>query len=158
MAQQELDEALYKLTRARDYVYFLRSDDDIEGALEEARRRVQFLEAEVKELRKGKHAAEKELKKITGKDPYDFNSRSTTELRDLMELFEGGVNTIRALLEKRCKGIEERTLCTVCFERERIILLQPCTHLALCNTCADRVTVCPICRGDIHARVQVKVS
>merc|ERR1711972_1064038 len=57
-----------------------------------------------------------------------------------------------ALAEER-----ERSLCCICFERPRCIVLQPCWHYALCDTCAHFVSCCPICRQSVlqHNRIIV---
>ena len=53
--------------------------------------------------------------------------------------------------------MEEQSLCCVCFERERNVLLQPCAHLAICSVCAEQVGGCPICRQKITKRIKVKI-
>merc|ERR1712216_1092378 len=40
----------------------------------------------------------------------------------------------------------QRVSCCVCMERERAVLLLPCTHFVLCTACAFQLQRCPICR------------
>jgi hypothetical protein len=42
-----------------------------------------------------------------------------------------------------------KTECAVCYEREREVVLYPCTHCCLCVQCKRSVYRCPICRGRI---------
>ena len=39
--------------------------------------------------------------------------------------------------------------CVVCFDSAVNSVLVPCGHVALCVTCARRLTSCPICRANI---------
>ena len=42
-----------------------------------------------------------------------------------------------------------KTECAVCYDREREVVLYPCTHCCLCVQCKRYVFRCPICRGSI---------
>lgn len=48
--------------------------------------------------------------------------------------------------------------CTVCMDKERSILLEPCKHLALCESCANKCQECPLCRATITSKVKVIFS
>jgi hypothetical protein len=39
--------------------------------------------------------------------------------------------------------------CVVCFDGSVNTVLVPCGHVALCTTCARKLTLCPICRASI---------
>ena len=39
--------------------------------------------------------------------------------------------------------------CSVCLERPKNIILQPCFHFCLCSKCLIKLDKCPICRDDI---------
>jgi len=41
-------------------------------------------------------------------------------------------------------------MCVVCLERERDVVLYPCTHCCLCRECKDSVHLCPICRSSVR--------
>jgi hypothetical protein len=41
-------------------------------------------------------------------------------------------------------------MCVVCLERERDVVLYPCTHCCLCRECKDSVHICPICRSSVR--------
>jgi hypothetical protein len=42
------------------------------------------------------------------------------------------------------------TECVVCYDREREVVLYPCTHCCLCVQCKQSVFSCPICRAHIE--------
>ena len=42
-----------------------------------------------------------------------------------------------------------KTECAVCYDREREVVLYPCTHCCLCVQCKRSVHRCPICRAEI---------
>ena len=54
--------------------------------------------------------------------------------------------------ERRARTVRKRveqSLCVVCLERHRNVVLRPCFHLALCETCCRAMADdqrCPICR------------
>lgn len=157
MAQMVLEEVQDKLSRIGHYCE--RHDENkVAGELEESKKTVARLEAEVAKLLHEKQAMEVELKKLQGKDPYDYDKRTTGELRDLHEVFDDSRKQVKRLLDDRTKKLEDITTCVVCADAERIILLEPCTHLALCAKCSDQISLCPICRTVITGRVVVKIS
>ncbi|XP_015916552.1 cell growth regulator with RING finger domain protein 1 isoform X2 [Parasteatoda tepidariorum] len=41
-------------------------------------------------------------------------------------------------------------LCVVCMSREISVVVVPCGHICLCQTCFELCKNCPICRGPIH--------
>lgn len=54
----------------------------------------------------------------------------------------------------------ERVQCCVCIYREKSVLLRPCNHLCLCETCLQAVlnvppARCPICRTIIESHLNV---
>ncbi|CAF0739405.1 unnamed protein product [Rotaria sordida] len=42
--------------------------------------------------------------------------------------------------------------CLLCVDLHANIMLKPCQHTGLCEQCAYKLDVCPICRADIHER------
>jgi hypothetical protein len=42
-----------------------------------------------------------------------------------------------------------QTECAVCYDREREVVLYPCTHCCLCVQCKRSVYRCPVCHGRI---------
>jgi hypothetical protein len=60
------------------------------------------------------------------------------------------------------------TLCVVCMDRQRQIVLLPCGHLVLCQVCSEALfgkdgknsaaKTCPICRGYVSYAMRVLLS
>eukprot|EP00729_Bicosta_minor_P007243 gene7243-14699_t len=57
---------------------------------------------------------------------------------------KGAVSTVGSL-----SGDTENTLCVVCWDNPRTVLLMPCKHLQLCEICAVGCTQCPSCRAKV---------
>lgn len=45
--------------------------------------------------------------------------------------------------------------CKICFDRPINVLLVPCRHLVLCETCAALTATCPVCRGRVSQTLRV---
>jgi hypothetical protein len=60
-------------------------------------------------------------------------------------------------LHKVCQDITEERLhvCCVCIDAPPKVVLLPCRHQHLCSGCAGALSRCPICRVEIHDRVEV---
>jgi hypothetical protein len=61
-----------------------------------------------------------------------------------------------AIIQKAIQRKSEAAKCVVCLEGARKVLLLPCAHLILCETCVGKVNFCPICRARIVTRVRVQ--
>jgi hypothetical protein len=55
---------------------------------------------------------------------------------------------------------EDQLNCTICMDTKRSVLLLPCNHLNLCETCAPvhAAHECPTCRTQVSRRVKVFLS
>ncbi|CAI8610209.1 unnamed protein product [Vicia faba] len=49
----------------------------------------------------------------------------------------------------------EKVLCRICFEGEITVVLLPCRHRVLCNSCSAKCKMCPMCRNYIEERLPV---
>ncbi|XP_037959495.1 RING finger and SPRY domain-containing protein 1-like [Teleopsis dalmanni] len=47
----------------------------------------------------------------------------------------------------------EEDSCTICFDQKAIVRLEPCRHRGFCETCADQISHCPMCRSDIKGKL-----
>jgi len=52
---------------------------------------------------------------------------------------------------------KEETVCIVCMDNVRNVLLLPCKHMCLCRECFRKtnVAICPICRGAVVTGIEV---
>jgi len=57
-------------------------------------------------------------------------------------------------LNSECEAEKEKTLCCICYEKSKNILMLPCQHLIACRDCALRIQAennrCPTCREPIE--------
>jgi hypothetical protein len=48
--------------------------------------------------------------------------------------------------------------CIICMDKRKAILLLPCTHLNMCETCAPTQQICPTCRAPITKQQKVYIT
>eukprot|EP01125_Pyxidicula_operculata_P016692 TRINITY_DN5775_c0_g1_i1.p1 TRINITY_DN5775_c0_g1~~TRINITY_DN5775_c0_g1_i1.p1 ORF type:complete len:470 (+),score=21.03 TRINITY_DN5775_c0_g1_i1:1-1410(+) len=48
--------------------------------------------------------------------------------------------------------------CSICLERTKSILFEPCMHLSTCDSCSTYVETCPVCRTVIQRRLKVFIT
>ena len=84
----------------------------------------------------------------------------TMSMRDIDDL-KSQLNSSLAALELRKEEIfaEEvvKKMCILCQEKEKSILLLPCKHMCICDTCSTnpRVILCPVCRTHIIEKLNI---
>ena len=54
-----------------------------------------------------------------------------------------------ARIDARREAAAASTDCVICMEEPRCMLLLPCAHLCLCESCAAQCKTCPICRDEV---------
>ncbi len=59
--------------------------------------------------------------------------------------------------ERKESQASEQASCCICKDAPKTVLLLPCRHLCLCESCAGLpvVSTCPVCRGQISQKLQV---
>jgi hypothetical protein len=62
----------------------------------------------------------------------------------------GQLKAVLALMETQRS---EKLLCDVCLQRNKCVIFYPCRHKTACQSCADKVLICPICRTNIQERI-----
>jgi hypothetical protein len=50
--------------------------------------------------------------------------------------------------------LKKEQSCTICFERQKVIIFMPCSHLASCAECSVALQTCPICRKKVEATIR----
>ncbi|XP_077599049.1 E3 ubiquitin-protein ligase MYLIP-A [Stigmatopora nigra] len=53
-------------------------------------------------------------------------------------------------LQERLHKVREALLCTLCCEEQIDAAFCPCGHLVCCQTCADQLQACPVCRSEVE--------
>ena len=77
-------------------------------------------------------------------------SQSQIQIRQLQE----DLHEVKEALCEAKHKLEPRTLCMVCVEVERTVVVESCRHLGMCGECADKVmrkdaACCSTCTGQI---------
>lgn len=80
-----------------------------------------------------------------GKRFYRVSARDVT-------LVTGGDETAEKIEMRIFEDPDDAECCT-CMDANKNIVLAPCGHYCLCNTCANALVICPICRSRITERV-----
>jgi len=133
---------------------------------------------EKKEDRKIKHKQEKEKFKKTIADlttridrleSKNLNTLSFQELEELESLHHDGLwKVAQAKMEAlqremeqykhKCTQIDDERSCSICQDKQNEVVTLPCRHLCMCNDCAAKVDICPLCRIKIAERISVFIE
>ncbi|KAI6654855.1 Chain B, Baculoviral IAP repeat-containing protein 7 [Oopsacas minuta] len=65
------------------------------------------------------------------------------------------VKELTNLLQEEMRVLDDQRLCIVCATEEKAIVLMPCRHHQICETCAKELYVCPLCRACITDRIKI---
>lgn len=74
------------------------------------------------------------------------NDRLLREINGLKERIDLLGREKENILQALLKNESGRPTCIICFEKEVSHAIVSCFHTVLCETCAVKVAVCPICR------------
>ena len=67
--------------------------------------------------------------------------------------------TMEALSRMHCERSDRgrrAVRCVNCLDKEKTVLLRPCNHLCICESCKGTVQTCPLCRQDIQEKISVR--
>ena len=78
------------------------------------------------------------LRKTTNREVSDANMSDTVLRRQLLQANE-------QLSQER-----DKSLCIICLDAPREMLLKPCKHYCLCSDCSNELRDCPICKRGIQ--------
>jgi len=110
-------------------------NDQLKKELEKERR-------ENKNIIKRSQTIEKRLEKANG------------EIAKQTATVENHATTARTLRNK-LDTLERKSECVVCQSREKLILFTPCNHVQCCQSCADKIVSCPVCRTVIQTKIKI---
>jgi len=149
-ARRQLRTALQALESCDSQVRGHMEDVKQRGLDTRAQREAAVRATEISELRAEACQLKRELLRLRG-EPQELATMHTSALHQLQQELSTALQSVHGELEGRAK-------CCVCREVERQVLLRPCQHLALCNSCARRVDRCPLCRSSIERYEAVCVA
>ena len=80
----------------------------------------------------------------------------TNELDELEDKLKDSLSAIAVRRSNLITELKDRELCVVCSERAKSVLLRPCNHLCLCETCSDhpQMEACPLCKAVIEEKIK----
>lgn len=91
-------------------------------------------------------------------DLIDEQTLKSWDRAKILQIEETLQDSISLVMNTR-RQTERETLCCVCLEGEKTVLILPCKHLCLCKPCSrnKRIRTCPVCRTKIGRRMSVNV-
>mmetsp|Transcript_2193 Transcript_2193/g.7882 ORF Transcript_2193/g.7882 Transcript_2193/m.7882 type:complete len:293 (+) Transcript_2193:52-930(+) len=110
-------------------------------------------------LRKKAADAEREKKELQKKKKQlqldiDGNLLRSMPLDQLSSLQQKAI----ALVSRIQEAQEDYRLCKVCLDAESCVLLLPCKHLCLCESCVASLRSCPLCRQPVQDSAVLRYS
>lgn len=132
--------------------------DDLSGQVEVWRKESCSQSTQLRELRQRFAALEEEhsaLRRKTACRTGDVSSLQQCSDEDLDNLIREVCRSVASLQQAKDDRVQMSTRCVVCFERKRSLLLRPCSHMCLCDTCGHVVKECPLCRETVSERIRV---
>ncbi len=106
------------------------------------------------------NGVEQVLKKLNGQK---IESLSLDALEKLEEHFVGVIKVvkerkskvIREQIEEQKEELWKRNLCKVCNVKPKSVAFVPCGHFEVCQTCADKTTVCHNCKATVKQKIPI---
>jgi len=107
-------------------------------------------ESSIEELKKSYVS----LKKFSGR-PVDLrrtlSSMSENDLSEHVKYVSKLVELTQQILVEKVSRRADENLCVCCSLEKKNIVLIPCNHMCVCETCAMLINrKCPLCRADVH--------
>uniref|UniRef100_A0A3B3RXL0 Unk like zinc finger n=1 Tax=Paramormyrops kingsleyae TaxID=1676925 RepID=A0A3B3RXL0_9TELE len=125
---------------------------------QEAKERAKVAEGERQRAAQKREGAERKLRELQGSFDMVCRSPNTLLLRSYGELDQLALPKLLSIQNQLCTDLDvidtviyqlQSKKCMVCQKRDRSIILQPCQHYVLCESCAPSKTECPYCETKI---------
>ncbi|XP_008327711.1 putative E3 ubiquitin-protein ligase UNKL isoform X3 [Cynoglossus semilaevis] len=157
---RELDEAKRKIKQWEEAWHQVKQAcEACQKEAHEAKEQAKTAEAERQIAEQKWEKTERKLKELQGDFDVLCRTPGTPLLRSYGELEQLPLAKLRSIQSQlrndldRIDGVIyqlQSKKCIVCQKHDRCIVLQPCQHYVLCETCAPSKTECPYCRTKIH--------
>jgi hypothetical protein len=69
-----------------------------------------------------------------------------------------GFQKLKNELTEDIDKLTHQILCKICIENQIDTVLLRCKHLVVCNSCAEKIDYCPVCRRTIFASMKVFIN
>eukprot|EP00747_Dinoflagellata_sp_TGD_P171515 gnl/TRDRNA2_/TRDRNA2_205806_c0_seq1.p1 gnl/TRDRNA2_/TRDRNA2_205806_c0~~gnl/TRDRNA2_/TRDRNA2_205806_c0_seq1.p1 ORF type:complete len:297 (+),score=49.70 gnl/TRDRNA2_/TRDRNA2_205806_c0_seq1:49-939(+) len=142
-AAHEATKALLSIERA--------TVDTITARIDEVRTQKLALEGQIEKSDEAAHRAVGRAKLLGG----ELDSIKQCSEHELDTLIRDTTEALSRMQRERAERTQTATRCVVCLDRAKILLLRPCNHLCLCETCGGIVQHCPLCRQAVEEKVRV---
>jgi hypothetical protein len=111
----------------------------------------QTAEADRKEAEEDRKEAEEDRETEDAKRFENYQADNIAKARK----YYADMNIKVVKLEKQ----EKEMTCVVCLNAPKTVCLLPCSHMCLCEACADRCSdSCPVCRTDVTEKRRMFLS
>mmetsp|Transcript_26472 Transcript_26472/g.41479 ORF Transcript_26472/g.41479 Transcript_26472/m.41479 type:complete len:375 (+) Transcript_26472:47-1171(+) len=104
--------------------------------------------------------AEQELSRLRGERLAQMTITEMEDLeQDLKACLEATTRRKEKVTKEQLDNAAASTLCVVCQERAKTVLILPCRHMCLCQECSENQSLkaCPLCRIEIESKIQAFV-
>ncbi len=150
--EKRLKTELEKVKRESDS-YYKKKIRVMKEIVEDKDKLLEQKELELQHLRR-------EVEMLNGKK---LESLSLDALEKLEEHFVGVIKVvkerkskvIREQIEEQKEELWKRNLCKVCNVKPKSVAFIPCGHFEVCQTCADKTTVCHNCKATVKQKILI---
>ena len=92
---------------------------------------------------------------------HNINDLNYFELKELDSRLEKILKKIKIeklnkLKDSSFPSLNKKT-CIACMFNEISIIFRPCNHLCTCESCSEKINICPMCRQLITSRMKIKL-
>lgn len=94
----------------------------------------------------------------TDSEPLIFNCEIDIDDKENEKENEKAVKYQLMRLKTENEKFRKALICMVCKERQVQTLLFPCTHVVMCETCADEAKDCILCNERIRGTVRIYMA
>ncbi|XP_077474167.1 putative E3 ubiquitin-protein ligase UNKL [Stigmatopora argus] len=156
---RELDEAKRKIKQWEEAWHQVKQAcESCQKDAHEAKEQAKEAEADRQQAEQKREEAERRLKDLRGDFDVLCRAPGTPLLRSYGQLDQLSLPKLHSLKNQLCKDLDlvdgviymlQSKKCVVCQKNDRCIVLQPCQHYVLCESCAPSKAECPYCRTKI---------
>ena len=97
------------------------------------------------------------LKRTTNERPSTPTGRRTEEYTDSFTI-TSNVELLRKQLFEANEELnkeKDKSVCVVCLDNKRDVVLKPCNHFCLCSDCSKVLKECPMCKKKIRKKEKI---
>jgi len=89
---------------------------------------------------------------------HDLENWTLHDLEAIEESIRLMKKKVKSQRKKKEDMEESNGMCVVCVTKKSCMVIIPCGHLSLCESCSGQLRKCPICRGDVTNFIKTFVT